>query len=256
MCGRLDDTLGYKHTPWVLELKGLNHNEKVVLWCLTMHANNRTHRTWVSVGKIAEECGYSPNSRVTVRRALRSLRDKGLITYREQRAGAGEKQSSNTYTVKWASTPGAVSTIPPELTTPGPGAESTTNGAPNEEAIDEEPNTPSSCDDVSDSLDTPSSDDDGARKKTPAEADPVSPAWYRSPQRHHALDLIQRLGVLKANRAPYSDTEQALIEHLNQSFKTDRFSFLLDYGSWATTLTDRHKAAIKLNQVINMSRDY
>lgn len=122
--------IGYIHFPWVLEAEGLTPSEKIVLACVTNYANNTTRETFVSVLRIAVECGYSEGSRRTVRRILQSLRAKGFISYQDQLPGKGTRQTKNTYTVNWPAnyspktggqeTPGAYR--PPGQEAPGAGS--------------------------------------------------------------------------------------------------------------------------------------
>lgn len=183
--------VGYLHMPWVIEQDGLNTTEKMVLTVLTMRANNKTQTTWISLGTICREAGLSTNSRGSARRALEKLRDVGLVTWSER--FKDNEQTSHLYTVHWGvgaqnTYPGAEDTYPPVLSTPGVGAESTTDKEPNQEPLTEEENqeevawsTPSTA-----RAARPTASDDARGAN-----DPISPAWAASRERKKLLDLIQ-----------------------------------------------------------------
>lgn len=254
--------------PWVYEASGLNYNEKHVLGYLTYRANNQTRRTWVSVGTIARECGYSKTSRNTVRNALRGLRDKGLISYEEQQAGQGEKQSSNTYTVHWgSSTPGADSTIPPVPTAPPPDAESTTNRELNKES--EQGTYCTSDSDESDQQEklarpiltnpTPAGADDGSeRSARAAAADPVSPEFYASEDRQILVRNIQDLAETHKAHGKDGPEYELVFETFESNLVTafnedDLLDHLLWDQNWRPTKihADKYQAAKWLNKFLH-----
>lgn len=195
--------VGYKHMPWVIDQDGLNASEKMVLTVLTMHANNETRSTWVSMGTICREAGFSPSSRATVRRALDKLRERGLVTWSER--FKDNEQTSHLYTVHWTASsegvgaqntyPGAQNTYPPVLRTPTPGAQSTTDEEPNQEVLSEEPDWGN--DSPPPGADAPSTQ--ASRARSGAEADPIGPHWYNSEARKNLIYQIQTAALEATN---------------------------------------------------------
>ena len=243
--------MGYKHTPWAWEITNLNPTEKLVLLCLTNHANNSTQKTWVSIGTIARECGFAPTSRNSIRRALQVLRASGYISYEDQPSGQGMKQPSNTYTVNWHLA-GAQSTGGRVLTAPPPGAQSTTNEELNEELSNEEPVRPSTPSKRSVSPSTQASS-----AATAEASDPVSPEFHNSTSRKELLTAIRNYA--EATNAENKEQrlyvfESALYQHVSKEHPWEHY--LNDMG-WTPPrkCSNRYEAGVWLNQLLHHVRN-
>lgn len=242
--------------PWVRDLE-LNVNEKMVLYTLTLRADNRSAQTFMSVGTIAREGGFSPNSKNTVRRALVSLREKGLVSWRGQVRKGTAEQTANLYTVHWEV--GAESTHLDADNT-NVGAESTTKKRSTNKGLNKSIYSPSPEGDANDA--PPTSQLEARENSIGAKADPVSPEWFASPARSEALTLIQTIGRRKRDKQhdAYHDGLADLAEHLNHHLRSagEAFDVVLDYWNVpAACATDRNKAATKLNQLIStVKRDF
>lgn len=248
----------YERIEWAYSIPDLNPTQKHVLVNLAFRANSTTWRAWPSLGKIADDLSMSRSSRPTIRKALKALRDRGLIHYQEQRAGLGEDQKSNQYVVAFNVTPWCSEHHPLVLTTPPPGAENTTNGEENGEENGES-YTPSSDDEATVAPSLQGADAATAPyQATQAEqADPVSPAWYQSRERQMAIDLIRQCGWYSGadrdeqDRAKYEDVEAHLVGLLEESLGSEEFGMVYDYWTFSKAHMDPLKAATKLNQLIS-----
>jgi hypothetical protein len=74
----------------------LNGSEAAVLWCLIDHASSKTGRCYPSQPRMAEILSIPE---ATVRRAVRTLRGKHLITIITRRNTRGER--FNSYLINW-----------------------------------------------------------------------------------------------------------------------------------------------------------
>jgi hypothetical protein len=61
---------------WALTWNGLTSSEKFVLVMIADHYNDRAHRAWPSIARLAN---FTALNRTTVMRALKGLEEKGLI---------------------------------------------------------------------------------------------------------------------------------------------------------------------------------
>ncbi len=89
----------YFTLPAELPKLGLNIYEIGVYVMLSSHIDRSTRQAFPSVPTLARECGISQNS---VRKALRSLCEKGLISQREnynEKASGARARTANIYTV-------------------------------------------------------------------------------------------------------------------------------------------------------------
>lgn len=236
--------MGYIHMPWARDLPGLNVNEKMVLFILTLRAGNATRQTFMSVGLIAREGGFSPSSKNTVRRALNGLRDKGHIDWKGRVREGTSEQSSNIYTVHWDKV-GAESThVGADSTQVG--AESTTNKELNRS--------------TNKSIDSPSSNDEahvapaipGNRSSTEkaANADPIGPAFYASEDRGVLINNVQSL----AGRTEDSIQMEQFANNLTTAFNDDDgLDFLIYERGWAPPYkcSERYEAAKWLNTFLH-----
>ena len=78
---------------WAKSQKGLTPPEKAVLVAIADYYNDKKGSAWPSQDKLAEDTSYS---RATVHRACKSLRQKGLLSWRKVLLDTGHF-SSNTY---------------------------------------------------------------------------------------------------------------------------------------------------------------
>ena len=78
---------------WARELKGLARREKVVLMAIADRVNDKLGYAYPSQEKIGEDTGYHRSS---VARACDSLKEKGLLSWRNKRKPGGN-YSSNCY---------------------------------------------------------------------------------------------------------------------------------------------------------------
>lgn len=261
--------MAYKHTPWVYEACGLTPTEKLVLFALTMPANNQTLQTFVSISTIAKKCGYSPNSRNTVRKALQSLREKGFISYKERARKDGKGQDSNLYTIHYSDPEeggssqhrGWVSTAP------GVGPDSTTNEEPNEEPNEELLFTSDSDEsDQQEKLARPiltnptraAADDGLERSARAAAADPVSPEFYISEDRQILIGNIQQLAETHVSHGgggpEYANAFDTFESNLVTAFnEDDLLDYLLGDRNWMPTKihADKYQASVWLNKLLH-----
>lgn len=122
--------MGFNHVNWVRDLRGINTQEKAVLYALALRVPNEGPLVcWPSHKKIALDAGYSEGSASSVKRVLKSLAAKCLISWIERRDDDG--QTSNLYTVHHGRTvgeldddlptpPGSFEPTPPDLNEPTP----------------------------------------------------------------------------------------------------------------------------------------
>jgi hypothetical protein len=78
---------------WARELKGLTRREKVVLMAIADRVNDKMGYAYPSQEKIGEDTGYHRSS---VARACESLKEKGLLSWRNKRKPGGH-YTSNCY---------------------------------------------------------------------------------------------------------------------------------------------------------------
>lgn len=239
--------MGYIHIEWARD-QDLNHTEKMVLYTLTLRASNTTRQTFMSVGTIAREGGFSPKSRNSIRRALVNLKAKNLIDWKGQVREGTAEQSSNIYTINWNEVGAESTNVGAENTNLG--AESTTNRVLNQvpnKSID----SPTSSDAAIDSPRTSASTSNTIAEK----ADPIGPDWYNSEERKDALDYMQTLAKFRVQGKDddYYNNVHVLADHLNKHLHSGYEGFDLLYDYWdipKDCALDRGKAAAKLNQLI------
>jgi hypothetical protein len=86
---------GWASIPrWVLDTD-MSCHAKLLLVVLSSYVNVRSQQCWPSHATLAGQCGVSVD---TVQRALRELRDRGLVTW-EQRTRRDTGQTSNLYSL-------------------------------------------------------------------------------------------------------------------------------------------------------------
>ncbi|WIB16276.1 helix-turn-helix domain-containing protein [Curtobacterium sp. MCPF17_050] len=79
---------------WAREQTGLPGPQKFVLVMLGDYYNDEWSRAWPSLGRLADDTGYGKS---TVERALRALREEGLIEVEAWVMNEGAQQMPNRY---------------------------------------------------------------------------------------------------------------------------------------------------------------
>lgn len=259
--------IGYIHIPWVMEAQGLTPTEKIVLACLTWHANNETRKTWVAMGTIATECGYSEGSRRTVRRTLQALRSKGFISYQDQGSGQGKQQKSNTYTVNWnripdpkeggQETPGSGD---PRVNKPRVGGQETPGGgshSPTNRELNREPNRECFTSEQSPEQKASPATLKNSPHRNAAANDPISETFYSSDDRQALVQNVRDYATLVADEADTTAQREALDlleQNLNLTFPgADLSERTTSHAEWIppTTCVRKPNAAKWLNQFLH-----
>lgn len=251
---------------WIARSGGMISGNAVQLYAVLMtYANNDTRTAFPALVTLAEDTGCSVS---TVKRALKELEAFGALAVERRR----NKQTGNFYANRYAlifDAPAALTSTDAHKPLSDPQVTDDLRREVTDDLITRPtkeldsldtpaPATPMRVNDpLPDSLPTP-----GVGRERAEQADPISPAWYRSNDRHHALEIVQQAASHRAdgNTDGAIDVLHRLDDLLAHALHADadEINGLREHDGWIPPkkAVRRLDAAVWLNQYLGALRSH